>query len=102
MKISKDERAKQGQRIRATRGLTGLSRNKFAKKSGISAATLQALEEKHESGITNRTFERLAEAFYEFHVIVKPEWLRLGKGVPPINLTLSEDDKILPLIQLLK
>lgn len=71
-----------GRRLRMLRALSGLSRQEFFEKIGISASTMDTWESGRVE-LAQRSAERVCEAFKKVGVCCSAEWILTGSGLPP-------------------
>lgn len=88
----KSDRIKQGERVMSVRGMTMLSRREFSKISNIPFGTIQAIETREEINLTDKSIRRLINGFKRVGVMVTESYIREGKGIPPINKNLHDED----------
>jgi DNA-binding transcriptional regulator YiaG len=79
-------------RIRYLRNLLDVSREKFAKKHGISLGTLQSWEDVRYGGLTDKGAAQLLEAFQAEGIVnCTIEWLMYGKGEKPTKKSFLDE-----------
>lgn len=72
-----------GKRLRTLRMMTGLSREAFAEKYGISASTIQSWEAAKAGGLTSKGANRMIPVFLDEGIRCTVDWLLYGIGNPP-------------------
>ncbi len=83
VKTSSQQGFERAERLRYLRKLLGLSREKFAKRNGISPGSLQNWEDVRYGGLTENGAQQLLQAFQAEGVSCSLEWLLFGYGESP-------------------
>ncbi len=71
-----------GRRLRMVRALTGFSRQEIYGRIGIATSTIDTWESGRVE-LTNKSADRVCEAFRKVGVYCSPDWLLTGTGSPP-------------------
>lgn len=71
-----------GRRLRMVRALTGFSRQEIYDQLGIATSTLDTWESGRVE-LTEKSAERISEAFRKIGIYCSAEWLLTGNGLPP-------------------
>lgn len=81
-----------GKRLKTARMMTGLTRDAFRQKHGISASTIQSWESAKAGGLTERGANRVLPALHKEGIACTIDWLLYGIGngpQPTSNVLLS-------------
>lgn len=81
-----------GERLKAIRGFLRLSREAFAVRHGIPAATLKTWE-LSQVGISNAHMNKLLNALAKEKIPCSAEWLLEGRGASPFSISTVDHEK---------